>query len=277
MFPRTVTRLVKVSLHGLLAVVLSGCFLRSLFGNTIIVEDIAEEVNEIITTVFTDSTAAVCLNTGYGFYACTYIVDGEIITSTLYLLSEYGLTGVLIDPLILQVPNDVISITATYDDGSGPQPAVTSVRQTFEMQPGQPITAETGAQFLIFEFPPSVTSALTETNPVNGPPFDFTLSFEQIHPISQTVAPVSVKAMFAAKVVARGHVYYAPIFPCVSSFASIPALTIPITSTLVNLAMPLGDMIRQAQVAPCNNKYYDFSNAPPPTLDKLLFLPIIRR
>ena len=279
MLPRTiVTRLVKVGLVCLTAGVVSGCFLRNMFGNVIIVEDIENEVNEIITTVFSDSTAAVCLNTDYGFYECTYIVDGEIITSTLYLLSEYGLTGVLLDPLILQVPDDVISITATFTPTSGsPQPAVTSVRQTFEMQPYKPITAETGTKFLILEFPSSVTSAITETDPANGPHFDLALSFAQRRPISQAVEPVNVKAMLTAKVVTRGHTYYAPVFPCVTSFADIPTVTIPITNTPVNLQADIGDVIRLGQVEPCDHVYYDYSSAPPPSFDHFVYLPIVRR
>src|SRR3989337_591849 len=118
-----------------LSTLLTACALRSLFGNVIIVEDIEEEVNEIITTVFSDSTAAVCLSTDYGFYECTYIIDGDIITSTLYLLSEYGITGVLIDPVILQVPEDVTVVTATYDGGSGSKPLSKRITHSFQITP----------------------------------------------------------------------------------------------------------------------------------------------
>jgi hypothetical protein len=276
MLPRKIRSIISASLLTLAALLLTGCFLRSMFGNTIIVEDIENEVNEIITTVFSDSTAAVCLNTDYGFYECTYIVDGDIITSTLYLLSEYGLTGVLIDPLVLQVPDDVISVTATLTaTGGSPQPALTSMRQTFEMQPYKPITAEIGTKFLILDFPDSVASTITATNPISGPHFDFALSFAQRQPISQTVEPVSVKAMLTAKVVSRGHTYYAPLFPCVTSFTAIPSMTIPLTDTLVNLQTNVGDLIRQGLALPCDHKLYDYSNTPLP--DRLIFLPIILR
>ena len=276
MLARTARSVVLAGLLSLSAILLTGCVLRSMFGNVIIVEDIENEVNEIITTVFSDSTAAVCLSTDYGFYECTYIVDGEIITSTLYLLSEFGLTGVLLDPLILQVPGNVVSVTATLTPtGGGPQPALTSVRQAFEMQPYKPITAEAGTKFLIFEFPASILSTITATNPISGPHFDFALSFAQRQPISQTVEPVSVKAMLTAKVVSRGRVYYAPLFPCVASFADIPSMTLPITDTLVNLQTGIGDVIRLGQALPCNHKYYDYSNTPPP--DHWVYLPIVLR
>lgn len=42
----------------LLAALLTGCWLRLAFGNVIFVEDIAQEVNEIITTAFSDSSPA---------------------------------------------------------------------------------------------------------------------------------------------------------------------------------------------------------------------------
>ena len=276
MLSHKVRSFVTAILLSLTALLLTGCFLRGLFGNTIIVEDIENEVNEIITTVFSDSTAAVCLDTDYGFYECTYIVDGDIITSTLYLLSEYGLTGVLLDPIVLQVPDNVISITATFTPtGGSPQPAITQVRHTFEMEPFKPITAEVGTKFLIFEFPPSVASTITATNPISGPHFDFALTFAQRQPVSQTIEPVSVKAMLTAKVVSRGHVYYAPLFPCVTSFASIPAMTIPVTTALINLQPTLGDVIRLGNVLPCDHQSYDYSNTPPPPVR--VYLPLVRK
>ncbi len=61
-----------------LGLLLTGCYLRSLFGNVIIVEDFGDEVNEIIATLFSHSTAAVCLTTP-PVTDCTYIIDGEIV------------------------------------------------------------------------------------------------------------------------------------------------------------------------------------------------------
>ena len=268
--------LIKLSVLCLAAAVLSGCFLRSLFGNTIIAEDLIAEITEIVSAVIGDSTVAVCRSPNAPRYDCTYIIDGEEIASTVNLVSEFGLAGVLIDPIVLEVPDDVISITAilTPTGGSG-QPAITSVRQSFEMQPFKPITAEVGTQFLIMDFPDSIAATITATDPISGPHFDFALSFAQRQPISQTVEPVTVKAMLTAKVVSRGRVYYAPLFPCVNSFADIPGMTIPPTDTLVNLQADVGDLIRQSLVLPCNNKFYDYSSTPPP--DHLIFLPVVLR
>ncbi len=89
--------IVLAVISGGLSILLTACALRSLFGNVIIVEDIANEVSEIITTVFSDSTAAVCLDTDYGFYECTYIVDGDIddTVASLKKISKMGLENVV--------------------------------------------------------------------------------------------------------------------------------------------------------------------------------------
>ncbi|CAG0927908.1 hypothetical protein TFLX_00689 [Thermoflexales bacterium] len=276
MLPCKIRSIVSAGLLSLAALLLTGCFLHGLFGNTIIVDNLGDEITEIVNAIIGNSTVAVCRSPDAPRYDCTYIVDGEEISSTVYLVSEFGLAGVLIDPVILQVPANVISVTATFTPAGGSgQPAITSMRQTFEMQPYKPITAEVGTQFLIMDFPDSVASTITATNPISGLHFDFALSFAQRQPISQTVEPVSVKAMLTAKVVSRGHTYYAPLFPCVTSFADIPSLTLPLTETLVNLQTSIGDVIRQGGVLPCNNKVYNYVNTPPP--DRLIFLPLILR
>lgn len=277
MLPRRVRSVLSVMLLTFTALLLTGCFLRGLFGNTIVVEDLGAEIDEIINAVFGDSTVAVCRSPHAPRYDCTYIVDGEIITSTVNLISEFGLAGVLLDPVILQVPANVISVTAIFTPTSGSaQLALISEQPTFEMQPFTPITAEMGTKFLIMEFPASIVSTITATDPISGPHFDFALSFEQRQPITQTVEPVNIKAMLTAKVVSRGYIYYAPLFPCVTSFADIPSMTLPLTDVFVNLQTGIGDLIRLGSVLPCNNKTYDYTNTPPPPQFRV-YLPLVRK
>lgn len=272
----TRSRLVlKVMLVCALPVLLTACVLRSLFGNVIIVTDIGEEVNEIIATVFSDSTAAVCLDTDYGFYECTYIIDGEIITSTLYLLGEYGITGVLIDPVILQAPQGAAEIAATYDLGDGPEPLPVAVRQSFNVTPDILVTAEANQQFLIMELPESVANALPPGSPQNGTPITYTLSFKQVQPIADPIDPVTVKVLLAGKVTINGHHYYVPILPCVTDFAGIPAIEIPQSNAPVNLESTVGDLIRQGGDFLCDHDAYYFYNVPPPP--QQLFLPALIR
>lgn len=268
--------LLKILMLGALSIFLTACALRSLFGNVIIASDIGDEVNEIITTIFSESTAAVCLDTDYGFYECTYIIDGEIITSTLYLLSEFGITGVLIDPVMLQIPDDVSDIAATYDDGTGPQPLAKTVTQNFFVTPDITVTAEAGRQFLILELPDSVAAILPSGDPNTAPEFSYAVTFTRTQPISDTVAPMLVKIMLTGKVIVNGHTYYVPLMPCVTDFAGIPTLEIPQSGAPVDLQPAVGDLIQQGGGAEVHDhQAYYFNNVPPPP--NRLFLPIISR
>jgi hypothetical protein len=268
-------RILGITLLGALSMLLTACSLRALFGNVIIVQDIEAEVNEIITTVFSDSTAAVCLDTDYGFYECTYIIDGDIITSTLYLLSEFGLTGVLIDPVILQVPADVTDVIATYDDGSGPRPLSTRSTGSFQVTPDLSVTAEADREFLILELPASVVGSLPEGDPNSGPEFAYSLGFKRVQPLSDPVLPMQVKLMLAGKVIINEHTYYVPMLPCVADFASIPALELPQSVMPVDLQPTVGDLIRQGGQVGCDHQAYYFDNVPLPPLK--VFMPLISR
>jgi hypothetical protein len=250
----------------------SGCALRALFGNVIIVEDLEEEVNEIITTIFSDSTAAVCLETVYSSYECTYIIDGEIITSTLSLISEFGLTGVLIDPVILQVPDDVSEITATYDAGSGPQPLSMWNTQSFSATPDNLVTAEAGNKFLILELPPAVTHGLPIGDPNSAPQLSYSLSFKRTQPINEPVDPMRIKILLAGKVVINQHPYYVPLLPCTTDFTSLPSIEIPKAAAPVNLNPGIAALLAGGG-NPCDHQGYYFNNVPPPP--KMVYLPAI--
>ncbi len=251
--------------------VLTGCALRSLFGNMIIVEDIGSEVNEIITTVFSDSTAAVCLDTDYGFFECTYIVEGDILTSTLYLLSEYGITGVLIDPAVVQVPEDVSAISATYDDGSGAKPLSIQVTNSFEVTPDIRVDAEPGKKLIFLELPASVTNNLIDEDPASAPDFDYTLSFTRTQPINDPIDPMRVKVMLTGSVLVNYHTYHVPILPCVTDFADVPEIEIPQSNTPVDL-LPTVTSLVQAGVTTCDHMGYYYNNVPTPNL---IFFPMV--
>lgn len=259
-----------------LPLLLSACALRALFGNVIIVHDIGEEVNEIIATVFSNSTAAVCLDTDYGFFECTYIINGEIITSTLYLLGEFGIEGVLIDPVIVQVPDDVEQVVATYDDGAGEAPLLVTRTGSFPVEPDTTVTAEAGHEFLILELPSGVTSQLPEGDPSQGLEIDYNLAFRRVQPDSLPVDPVSVKVMLAGKATVNEHHYYVPMLPCVTDFSQIPALTIPVSDTPVDLQPAVGDLILQGgNDVVCDHNAYYFDGAPPPP--RKTYLPLVIR
>jgi hypothetical protein len=246
-----------------------------MFANIVVTEDPAEELDEIFTAAFNNSTIAVCGSGFTNIYDCTYIVGGQVITSTLHLLSEFGLTGVLIDPLIVQVPADAVEVSATFDDGEGVRPAVTTVLDSFEFEPGRSITAEPGTKFLVLEFPPDVTSTLTETDPIHGAVISMELTFKQRKPHVPQQPPVTIKAMLAAKVIVRGHVYYAPTLPCVESFADVPEITIPVAENPVSLGPQLANFLMQGDAQPCSAKVYRYLAVPPP--DSQTFLPMVQQ
>jgi hypothetical protein len=253
---------------------LGGCWLRLTYGNVIWVEDIEEEVNEIITTVFSDSTAAVCLATDYGFYECTYIVEGSIFTSTLYLLSELGLPGVLIDPLVIQAPADAQVWEATYNDGNGAKPLPSLQTARFEAQPGLTIQAEPGQQFIILALPAAVEAGLPVGSPANGIPFDLTLRLRRVRPRSEPVTPQALKAMFTARVTLNGHRYYAPILPCLTDFSAIPSVQVPVSATPQNLLPAILNALQATPGSLCDHQAYTYAAVPPPATD-WLYLPFM--
>ena len=95
---------------------------------------------------------------------CTYRIETEDgatqTTSTVRLLSESGLFGLLVDPIIVQVPDNATVENATVDDGNGPQDLVVTETQSFNVQPGIQTMAEPGQKFWIIDLPPAIESLL---------------------------------------------------------------------------------------------------------------------
>jgi hypothetical protein len=209
---------------ALLALAASACWIRFMFASSVIfVDEIKKEVHTIIDLVFSDSTGAVCAAYS-GTYECTYIIGGEIICSSLYLFSNWGVPGVLVDPLVLQVPAGVSNAAGTYDDGSGPKPLIVTQTSSFPVEPGALVAAETGQTFLIVELPPEVAASLPEGPPdAAGTPFDFAFTFQV--PGDQDLL---VKPMLTVRVDVAGQTFYVPTLPCTTDFASVPAIEIQV-------------------------------------------------
>lgn len=260
----------QIGLSIALGLLLTGCWMRSMFGHVEIVEDLSEEINLIIDNVFGNGTLAVCGQHGT-FYDCTYIVDGEILTSTVQLVSELGLAGVLIDPLIAQVPETVHTITATYDLGSGPQPLIVTNVSRFKITHALSVTAEPGHRFVILEMPPSVEALVPTGVPTNGLPISYTLSYAHNLPLGQPVPPQTIKLMLAGRITITGHKYYVPLLPCVTDFALVPSFTLPVASTPQDLQPALNALTPQ----PCTGQFYFFNIEPP--LNNKLYLPTLIR
>lgn len=233
-----------------LAVLLSGCFLKLLIGR-VFVRTVSEEVEQIIAAVFSNTTTAVCseeeiINEAGQVVTdveCTYVIASEEssvpdVTSTVELISEFGIVGVLIDPLILQVPNGATNFAGTFDDGSGPAAIVITEAASFKADVVTEVFPESGEKFVILEFP---------SLPADGTTFSFYLEFEL-----PALAAVDVKPMFAGKVEVDGDTFYPPLLPCLTNFADVPAVTIPVSDNPQTLIFQIADLID----VPCDNQVY---------------------
>jgi uncharacterized repeat protein (TIGR01451 family) len=262
-------KLLLLGLVGILAFTLSGCFLRSVVGH-VFVESISEEVDLNIAAFKANATTAICRerNLGDGVTAieCTYYFTGEglfpSVTSTAELVSEFGLFGAVVDPLILQVPEGATTFQATYDDGAGPQDLLINVADSFSVQPGVSVYAEPGWKFVILEFPPGVLSTLPTGDPRDdGKEFDFDLRFQV-----PELDIVELKPMYTGKVEAGGEDYYIPLLPCVTDFSRIPPFELHPSEFPQNLVFQIENWMFALSMAedplgPCDDQVYDFTGA----------------
>jgi hypothetical protein len=75
--------------------------------------------------------------------------------------------------------------------------------------------------------------------------------------VAQNIGEARFKVMFAGKVSVGAQTYYVPIFPCVTSFASVPAITFPVS------VAGLTQLVASAPL--CTGKTYSFSAVGPGT------------
>lgn len=272
--PHILRRLAPLAMLVMLTVILSGCWLRATFGNVVYTTDISKQVDTIIGAVFADATVAACLQSDEFLWDCKYIVDGEPVTSSIYLVSELGISGVLIDPLVVQVPADIYDFSASYDDESGYAPLVAIPSNGFDVQPGVRVEPEPGHTFFILSLPPAVEMGLPSMPVTEGQPFDLEMHFRLDRPLNSPQEPISVKLMFTGRVTVNGHYYYVPMIPCTADFADIPEVLIPVADAPLNLQTAIGELVRQNAPAGCNRKVYSFLSVPPPDPNKV-FLPFV--
>ena len=116
-----------------------------------------------------------------------------------------------------------------------------------------------------------MTNNLTVKDPESAPAFDYTLSFTRLQPIQDPIDPVRVKVMLTGKVLVNYHVYHVPILPCVTDFAGVPEIEIPISNSQVDLLPTMASLL-QAGVIPCDHQGYYYNNLP---ISNLIFLPLL--
>src|SRR5262245_56095960 len=215
----------RMLLGGLLCAVAfttSGCFLR-LALTRVDVTTIGDEVTQILDAVFGDVTLAVCADLRGTFpdttVDCTYIFgdpeEPATVVTTADLIRDFGLFGVIIDPVILEVPLDVTDVSGTFaKSGEASRPLVITTVSSFFARPGVEVGPEAGQKFVIVDFPTDAATALTGTDM-----FDFTFQLTRHLPTSPPPpTSISLKAMLAGKIEAGDQTFYLPLFPCVTDF-----------------------------------------------------------
>ncbi len=254
--------LLQCSILGLMCMLLSGCFLRLLFGS-VAQRDTDFGIVFIAHLGGTIGPMAICdidrengnlTECDYSFFD----IEAEepfVTTSTTELINEFGVFGLLVDPLILQVPTAVKNVAGTINDGSGPRAVVISEASSFMAQPGSEVRAEAGQKFLMLDLPPDLIATLTQSGQLAGP-FDFQLEFEV-----PTLAAVPVKAMFTGKVVSNGQTYYPPLLPCVTDFAAVPEIRIPVFERPALMLPQVVSAARRNPDLACRGQVYDFRPA----------------
>jgi hypothetical protein len=242
-----------------LALAIAGCFLRLTVAN-VFVETISEGVETVFASVDAESTVAVC-NDGYSIPStepsraveCDYFVEGSSIGSSASFASTLGLFGVIVDPLVMQVPATATDIRATYTrDGVSGNLAVVEFTGAIPVDSTRRIVPEPGRRLIVLDFP-------TDAPAVGGAPYQYHFDFRARVPRGE---PITVKAVFAARVTNSGQTFYAPLMPCVTDLSLLPPLTLPRAAT----PQPIS-LTGQPTPRGCNGVQYRMTPKALPTVD----------
>ena len=244
----------------ILPLMMTGCILRNT-GGFVFTDDLAT----FIRLQFDDVSVAYCrevnLPDGGKTVECEYSIETEDgfadRTSTTELISQFGVLGILIDPVIMQVPEDSTIQTATVDDGNGPQPLRMTETTVFNVQSGVQSVAEPGHKFWIIELPEAIEADLVASQD----PLELDYLFEFFGPPAVNNM-VPVKAIYAGRVEVGGETFYPPLYPCTADFTQVPEIRIPVAPSLAgfifNLLFQFGDFGINPDLS-CDNQVYEFN------------------
>lgn len=256
----------KAALAGILVVGVTGCVLRLTGGFAF-----TDDLGTFIRFIFDDVSTAYCrelvdVETGDTFVECDYAIiteDGATQrTSTTQLVSEFGVFGLLVDPVIVQVPASATFGIATVDDGSGPQNLRITETTAFDVTPGVQSTAEPDQKFWIIELPLAIEATL----PTQPNTADLDYVFEYMGP-PEPSGFATFKAIYAGRVETNGDTFYIPLYPCTGDFSQVPEIEVPVGSNpggiplggfIFNLLFQFGNSGTLGNLG-CVNEVYDFT------------------
>lgn len=218
--PRTPTARIVPAL-GLVALLTGGCFLDDAL--SVFVDE--EGVVSISYNTETDA----CTEVSPFSFTCSF----SAIASDVQVLSAEELLFllILIDPMVVQFPDDVGGFSGSFLHGSGASGplVITPGLASVPVDDDDTLVAEPGTQLVILELPPGA--------PTTGV-FSFNLQFTPPPGTTEVVT----KPLFTGRVeLTDGSVFYAPLFPCLTDLSQVPTFTIPIPAPGGTATIPTPD------------------------------------
>lgn len=174
----------------------------------------------------------------------------DILASTVHIFGLLGAIGVVVDPLVIEVPAGATLFSGTYDNGAGTSGnlSISLPTSVLPVDLNTNLVAESGTQLVVVDFPGFAN--------IPDGQYHYTLKFNV--PLG---APNVLKAMYAGRVDVGGRTYYLPLMPCVTDFAGVPGITIPMAATPQPL-LP-ASLVSRFQGTGCISKTYIFGPAGP--------------
>jgi hypothetical protein len=248
----TARRLAAFALPLAAALSLGGCIVPSL---TYLV--VPADSQTLAVTLRSSATHRPCEITarsgGHLRHDCDYTLAGRDKLARVFL-QDVGTVEPIVDPVILQVPEGALQFSGIFSYGplaTNGALKVTEVTDELWADVTRKIVPEDHHRLVIVEFP-------TPAPPLDGRDYSFGFVFA----LKDAVAPIKLKAMFTAKVRYQGRTYYPPLFPCATTFATVPAVQIATSNafTPANLEAVLA-------AKACSGSFYTFTPEPPETVD----------
>jgi hypothetical protein len=241
-------RLASIAILFAAGLALHGCLISDMSGGTV------NGLTSVQATATLLKQSPCVVNTTMQSTTCTPVMEvgaGGVMQSFQFLITLLGYTAplTLYDPLIVQVPASMSNFAGSIaigPPGIAPNTALSIISglTSVPIDANTNLVAEPGMQLVIIDF-----------QAPSGAPFGtYTLKLQ----FSGTAS--SIKVVFAGKVAAGPNTYYVPIYPCVTNFANVLPISLPVIS-LAGL-IPL---IVSAQG--CNGQNYNFSGLSAPSVD----------
>jgi len=251
---RSVRRVAQLALVCTTALSLGGCLISGINGSN------SGGVFSGQATVTLQDQAPCTPNTSTHTTSCDVAVHAQLPSGLYGVDFPIDLVGwdtplTLWDPLIIQVPATMSNFSGSISIGppgiAADTPlSIISGLTSVPVDAKTSLVAEPGMQLVIIDFPV----------PSNVPLGSYTFNFQFSGSAS------SIKVLFAAKINAgaqsasadglakASQTYYVPIYPCVTSFANVQPISLP----LVNMTQ-LAPMVLSAAGQGCAGKTYDFT------------------